>query len=276
MHLQTQIDGPVAVIGDVHGHTDKLARVLEQLRELPDYDRRWIVFIGDLVDRGPDPKGAIDLLTELLIHHPRTTAIAGNHELAMAASCGLVPTPEYSDWSKRWTDHYSAETTFTSYGVENGDIEGLRSSLPDGHARYLADAPWCIDHPEYFFVHAGLDPNSPFTIQREILRKRDFTLSRPAWLCSKSLPFEEPPGDCRQLVVSGHVKVEQVMFGRRRALVDTTGGEDGPLSCLLLPEKKVISSEPGRGSTVAASSPSRSRSRPSQSRGGTKKRFWFW
>ena len=57
--LASRIQGPVAVIGDVHGQVEKLLTILDRLRELPDYEQRWIVFIGDLVDRGPDPRGAI-------------------------------------------------------------------------------------------------------------------------------------------------------------------------------------------------------------------------
>ena len=49
--LATRIQGPVAVIGDVHGQTDQLEGVLDKLRALPDYERRWLVFIGDFVDR---------------------------------------------------------------------------------------------------------------------------------------------------------------------------------------------------------------------------------
>lgn len=264
MPLEASISGPVAVIGDVHGQVDQLGRILEQLRGLPDYERRWIVFIGDLVDRGPDPKGAIDLVLDLTVHHRRTTVISGNHELAMAGALRLVDTPEYSDWSVRWIDHYGCAPTFRSYGCEMGDLAGLQEQLPETHRSFLAELPWCVEHPEYFFVHAGIDPNSPFAMQREILRARDFTLNRPPWLCSKSLPFEEPPRDCPHAVVSGHVKVPQVQFGRKRILIDTTGGEGGSLSCVLLPENKVLHSEPGRPPAAA--------SRPAPA----KKKGWLW
>lgn len=246
MPMETMISGPVAVIGDIHGQVEQLGRILEQLRQLPNYEKRWIVLIGDLVDRGPDPKGAIDLLCDLMVHHPRTTVISGNHELAMSAALGLVKTPDYSDWSGRWVDHYGCETTFRSYGVEPGELDALREALPSDHREFLANVPWCVEHSQFFFVHSGLDPNSPFEVQRQILKARDFTLNRPPWLCSKSLPFEEPPQDCGQVVVSGHVKVPQVKLGRRRILVDTTGGEGGSLSCVLLPEGKVIHSDPSQ------------------------------
>ncbi|MEZ5941447.1 MAG: metallophosphoesterase [Planctomycetaceae bacterium] len=263
MQFERNISGPVAVFGDVHGQVDEVAAILEKLQRLPDYQDRWIVFIGDLVDRGPDPKGALDLVTDLMIHHPRTTAIAGNHELAMSAALSLVDTPDYSDWPSRWLDHYGSETTFHSYGAEFGNLQSLYDSLPEEHRTYLADLPWSVEHSEYFFVHSGLDPNSPFAMQREILRARDFTLNRPQWLCSKSLPFEEPPRDCPHVVVSGHVQVPEVQVGNRRILVDTTGGQGGVLSCVLLPEMKVIRSD---GQYVNASAAA----------AAPKKKGWFW
>ncbi len=237
-----QIRGPVTAIGDVHGQVEQLQELLERLRSRPDFAQRWIVFIGDFVDRGPDPQGALDIIADMMLQHPRTTAIAGNHELAMAAALGLVPVPEHSNWSSRWVDHYGAESTFASYDVEFGDLDRLRDALPDTHRALIADLPWCVEHPEYLFVHAGLDPDQPFEIQRAILHERDFTLSRPGWLCSKNFATSLPPRDCRKTVVSGHVPVPQVQFDDRRILIDTTGGTGGDLSCVLLPENLVITS----------------------------------
>ena len=245
MGMSKSIDGPVAVIGDVHGQTDKLDIILRKLKDLPGYRDRWIVFIGDLVDRGPDPREAIQTVLRLQQEHSRTTAVAGNHELAMSAALKIVSTPDYSDWDKRWIDHYGSEQTFASYGAEFGQLDDLRSKLPNDHRQFLAELPWCVEHPEYFFVHAGLEPGSPFNVQRSILRKRDFTLNRPAWLCSKSLPFEETPQDCPLTIVSGHVPVPEVQFGHRKILIDTTGGVAGDLSCVLLPEGRVITSGSG-------------------------------
>lgn len=242
IQLAKRIDGPVAVIGDVHGQVDELQDLLDQLHGSPDFERRWVVFIGDLVDRGPDPRQAIELFIELQSRHPRTTAIAGNHEFAMAAALDLIPTPDYSDWAERWCDHYGAETTFASYGVPFGELDALHDAMPAAHREWIAELPWCVEHPEYLFVHAGLDANQPLAMQRAVLDERDFTLTRPPWLCSKTFVHAGVPYDCQQTVVSGHVPVPAVHFGDRRILVDTTGGVEGDLSCVLLPEEIVITS----------------------------------
>ena len=49
-------------VGDIHGRSDLLAALIDEAAREPKLrDRRAIVFLGDLVDRGPDSLGAIDL-----------------------------------------------------------------------------------------------------------------------------------------------------------------------------------------------------------------------
>lgn len=252
--LKTKIQGPVAVIGDVHGQTDKLAVVLNKLKALPDYESRWLVFIGDLVDRGTDPRGSVELFRKTLREHSKTTAVAGNHEFAMCAGLGWLPSHEGSNWGDRWVKHYNSESTFSSYGAEVGNLDDLRDKVPDEHRELLVNLPWCVEHPQLLFVHAGLDPNSPFDMQLRILHKKDYSLNRPQWLCEKSFVESDPPRDCPLTVVSGHVKVDQVVFRPKRILIDTTGGDEGDLSCVLMPERTVISS----GKDTVPAKPARS------------------
>lgn len=238
----TRIDGPVAVIGDVHGQVQKLRRIIRQLEHAPDIHRRWIVFIGDLVDRGPDTRGVLDLYCDLASQHDRVTWICGNHELAMAASLGLIQTPDYLQWDSSWLQAYSVEPTFESYGVEMGDLAALKEALPPDHATLLSDLPWRVEHPQYLFVHAGLDPNLPFDMQVQILRQPDYTLAHPPWLFSKSFIRGPVPRGCPVTVVQGHVPIQEVYFGPQIIATDTTGGVSGDLSCVLLPENVVLTS----------------------------------
>lgn len=274
MNFAQKISGPIAVIGDVHGQIGALERILDQLRDLPDYQERWIVFIGDLVDRGPDPKSTLETLVQLCEEHPLTTLVCGNHELAMGAALGIIKTPDYCDWSGRWLDHYGCRETFASYGLEIDDLEKLLQVMPQSHRDIFVDIPWSVEHPDYFFVHAGLDPSSSFALQRDILEVRDVTLSRPQWLCSRSITTHEPPRDCRSIVVSGHVRVPSVTFGNRRILVDTTGGEGGSLSCVLLPENKVLHSDPELSRPAGKLSDLVNTPAPAPT--GTRKKNWFW
>lgn len=244
MEFPNQITGSVAVIGDVHGQVDQVQAILDRLRRRKDFQRRWIIFIGDLVDRGPNPKGAIDLVLDLIEEHPQTIVLSGNHELAMSGATRLVETPDESDWSGRWLDHYGSQSTFESYRIPFGQLETLRERMPENHRQLLQALPWAVEHPEFFFVHSGLDPHISFDAQRDVLFGRDFSLNRPDWLCSKRLPFQDPPQDCHKVVVSGHAYVPQVVFSRKRLLIDTTGGTAGSMSCVLLPENQILFANP--------------------------------
>lgn len=240
--VPTRIDGPVAVIGDVHGQTDKLRRLIQKLSRVPKISERWIVFIGDLVDRGPDPKGAVDLYCELASNHEKIAWVCGNHELAMAGSLGLFDVPDFVDWPGRWLVNYGAETTFDSYEVPFSDLGGLRDALPEQHASLLANLPWSVEHSRYLFVHAGLDNNLPFEMQVNILRQRDYSLAHPKWLFDKSFVHGAAAPDCPVTVVVGHTPLPEVRFGDRIIGTDTTGGLNGELSSVLLPENEVITS----------------------------------
>lgn len=74
------------VVGDVHGMVATLREMVEQLgyREV---DGRWshpearvLVSVGDLLDRGPDPLGCLELVSEL-VRDGCGHMVLGNHEL---------------------------------------------------------------------------------------------------------------------------------------------------------------------------------------------------
>ena len=74
--------GPLDVIADVHGELDALLALLHRLGV--DVEKRTaarpIVFVGDLVDRGPDSVGVIEVFARLQ-DAGLAAAVAGNHEL---------------------------------------------------------------------------------------------------------------------------------------------------------------------------------------------------
>lgn len=88
--VQTLPDGPLDIIGDIHGEYDALINILKNLG----YDLkhggkhpegRKAVFVGDLVDRGPDSPAVIKLVKKL-IEHGNAFAVMGNHELNLLRS----------------------------------------------------------------------------------------------------------------------------------------------------------------------------------------------
>lgn len=59
-------------IGDVHGRADLLERMLDQIQT--DAEQRAveyrIIFLGDIIDRGPDSRKAMDLVYATLTASP--------------------------------------------------------------------------------------------------------------------------------------------------------------------------------------------------------------
>ncbi len=75
-------EGKLAIIGDIHGELAALESLLRQLgvdANQPKADRT-LVFVGDLVDRGPDSPGVVALV-QRLVEAGVAVAVLGNHEL---------------------------------------------------------------------------------------------------------------------------------------------------------------------------------------------------
>lgn len=79
-------------IGDVHGHLAEFDALLAQVQ--PRQSDR-LVFLGDLVDRGPDSPGVIRRVRGLLQEFPGSTALLGNHESQMTQ---VVKRGRGEDW----------------------------------------------------------------------------------------------------------------------------------------------------------------------------------
>jgi len=70
-------DRPVVFVGDTHGDREATERVLARFA-VPEHA---IVFLGDVVDRGPDSSGNLRLvLSETIAHPDAVHLLMGNHE----------------------------------------------------------------------------------------------------------------------------------------------------------------------------------------------------
>src|SRR5438445_2289517 len=71
------------VVGDIHGRLDLLDRLLGEIRreiaELPPR-KTLLVFLGDLIDRGPASAQVIERLRNYRADGVRTVFLLGNHE----------------------------------------------------------------------------------------------------------------------------------------------------------------------------------------------------
>ena len=76
-------DGPIDIVGDVHGEICALNSLLTHLGYDSEGDHpqgRRLVFVGDLTDRGPDSPAVVKLVKDL-IDNGRAQCVLGNHEL---------------------------------------------------------------------------------------------------------------------------------------------------------------------------------------------------
>jgi hypothetical protein len=76
-------DGPLDIVGDVHGELDALRNLLHQLGHSDDGlhpEKRRLVFVGDLADRGPDSPGVVSFV-QGLVESGAAQCVLGNHDL---------------------------------------------------------------------------------------------------------------------------------------------------------------------------------------------------
>lgn len=145
----------IIAIGDIHGCAVAL-RVLLEAIDVVESDT--IVSLGDLVDRGPDSKAAIDQLLELR-SRCKLVLVEGNHEeMMLAVVRGGKPPHE-------WLKH-GGVSTLDSYGF-SGDL----SVVPDEHVAFMESAVPFYETDSHFFVHGNYSPKVP-------LEKQDPAITR--------------------------------------------------------------------------------------------------
>jgi serine/threonine protein phosphatase 1 len=163
-------DTEIFAIGDIHGRTDLLVALLDAAQAEPRRaDRREIVFTGDLIDRGPDSLGAIDLTIGASAHAgaDSTTVLMGNHESLMRLVVDPA-TPEsgaldaLQTWSANGGDRVMAEFVASDRPPANlRDLrDAVRASLPLRIARWLQGLRPHWRSGELLFVHAGVHPRA--------------------------------------------------------------------------------------------------------------------
>jgi serine/threonine protein phosphatase 1 len=101
-------------VGDVHGNLEALDDLIDRLLPLMRGDDT-LVFLGDLIDRGPDSRGVVERLVRLRNDASfETVVLLGNHELWMLDSL--------RDSTKHhWALSCSAFATIASYAPSVAD-----------------------------------------------------------------------------------------------------------------------------------------------------------
>ncbi len=149
--------GRTIVIGDVHGCLDELRELILEVVDVSDKDR--VIFLGDLIDRGPDPAGVVAFVKGL-----GAECVMGNHE----------------EKALRWRRHEMRRIEDPKhYKNPMRDIHQDRltqwAKIPADHWDWIAKWPKFIHiNNLWTAVHAGLMPGVEPELQvpNELMRLR--------------------------------------------------------------------------------------------------------
>jgi serine/threonine protein phosphatase 1 len=167
----------VFVIGDVHGHNTaliSLLRAMGTIETAPDVDRH-LVFLGDLIDRGPDSLGSLKTALGdeggVLARADKITRLKGNHELLFldtleeSKTCGFseVESKSANSWlnnggfgfCRQVAQNMNIDVTLDQYFFEKLQAFILNESL----ASFMKDT-WesHLIIGNLLLVHAGVFP----------------------------------------------------------------------------------------------------------------------
>ncbi len=181
------------------------------------------MFLGDIIDRGPDSKRSMDLVIETLAEVPGSRLILGNHDwllLRILANEGL---PDEANYCAHWIGVGGANT-LRSYGYLDSSISAsrLRDVIGAAHIGCLKAAAQYVELDHHILVHAGLRPG----IALEDQKPYDLMWIRDEFLLHT--------GSFSKKVVHGHTITSSLdvdVFPNRTA-IDTGANRSGILTAL--------------------------------------------
>ena len=215
----------VYAVGDIHGRLDLLDALLARIEA----DARGrgeaetlVVFLGDLVDRGPDSRGVVERLIEYAGTNP-SRFLMGNHEEVFLRAV------EGDFKALRFLLRIGGRATIMSYGIDEAQYRELcfeelaallREKVPESHVTFLSAFEEMIEIGDYLFVHAGIRPGVDLAAQAG---------SDLRWIREDFLRHRDSFG---KLVVHGHSITEDIDVRANRIGIDTGAYESGRLTAI--------------------------------------------
>jgi len=218
----------VYAIGDVHGRNDLLQTLIEKViddDEIAAPAQSEIIFLGDLVDRGPDSSGVIDTAIELKEKLGDVRFLMGNHEeVFLSAVTG-------DEKAVRFFNRIGGKETILSYDISmreymEVDNAGLAKILPGlipaKHVEFIKKFEDQIIIGDYAFVHAGVKPGVPLGEQKP---------KHLRWIREEFLEERQP---FEKVIVYGHTISDEVVEKSNRIGIDTGAYYTDNLTALVL------------------------------------------
>lgn len=216
----------IYAIGDVHGRLDLLDELLLKIdaddRSRPTIETH-LIFLGDLIDRGPHSAQVIQRALELHRNRQNTRFLLGNHEeVFLKAIRGDLK-------ALAFFIRIGGKETILSYGISETTyrekdypelLDMLLTYIPPQHLRFLEEFEDLMVYGDYAFVHAGIRPGEPLDQQKG----SDLRWIRHAFLDHRS-PLEK-------IIVHGHTISDEVEILDHRIGLDTGAYASGRLSAM--------------------------------------------
>ncbi len=213
----------IYAVGDVHGCLAQITSL--EVALLADAracnETALILYLGDLIDRGPDSAAVLD---RILAPGVNRLCLMGNHEAMFLAAL------EARADLDRWLEFGGADMV-ASYGLDPGDLRRMRgpaakqallSHIPEEHIEFIRAMPVAAWSSTHFFAHAGISPDRNFADQTD----RDLLWIREPFLSSQAnYPLQ---------VVHGHTPAKQPVVMPNRICVDTGSYATGALTAVKL------------------------------------------
>ena len=158
------IGSRIMAIGDVHGQYEKLKTLMRRIKFDPAQD--ILVFLGDLMDRGPESLQCLDYVMHLQKQHSEAViCLMGNHEREML---------DYFDALAKTRDELDVRllNRTSQWLVYGGDktlpqLQELGPKALRHRLDYVRNLPLYYRIGDYYFCHAGVKPGVPLDQQQE-------------------------------------------------------------------------------------------------------------
>lgn len=217
---------PIYAVGDIHGQSADLDRVLALVDADGGRDER-VVFLGDYTDRGPDSRGVLDRLIAGKANGRNWVTLMGNHDRMFAMFLREYPiNDDRLMVGYHWLhERIGGVETLASYDVDVGDglrifqvHEEARRAVPRTHVDFLENLPTWHQEGNLLFVHAGIRPGVALGDQVE---------NDLIWIRHEFLNDLRPHP---WLVVHGHTPAPQAEHRGNRVNLDSGAGYGRPVS----------------------------------------------
>lgn len=219
------MEKPIVVISDLHGQVQKLVSVIMHYGN----DYKYI-FNGDVIDRGPDSKGTLEIIQSMA---EAAILLTGNHEWVLRAALNDADHARREMWRDEVWLHPSSKRRLESrmleaYGVvtdrPNEDLaKELRYKMQQaGHLALLNEADMYYEDTDLLVVHAGPDDSKSWESQRQDLdtfaslaRGGEFDDEPPQLFDFRLTKVFKPPKDVYdKTLVTGHAHLRIENQGR--------------------------------------------------------------